>query len=155
MGGKATAYDYRRHLVARSTCDIVAGPPLLKDVTVTDWISKGVDAVEGAKAPVYTYLGYELFMTEQKDTGAYVIRRCRDFRPQLTELPCEAFATGFADKFKAPFKTVWLGHNRIMIVDTHTGRYVVHPFDADVHTGGDPFKFASGPLHTGLLPITM
>merc|ERR1711998_30069 len=154
--GNVTAFDYRRKLTANSTCDIVAMPPLVKEAALDDWILDGISKVASPKKPLqYTYLGYELYMTEQKDVGAYIIRRCRDFRPQLTELPCEAFSTGLSDMFRAPKKTVFLGNNRVMIVDTTFGDFTVHPFDADVHSGGDPFKFEMGPLFSGKLPITV
>lgn len=41
-----------------------------------------------------------------------------------------------------------------MFLNLETSDFVVHPFDADVHTGGDPFKLESGPLFAGKFPLT-
>jgi hypothetical protein len=148
-----SAFDYRRHLPFYSTCDSFITPPLLKNVKMHDWLSTGARSSGSQSALEFTHMGYEVFLVEDKETGSYVTRRCRDFRPQLTALPCEPLGTGQSDMLKAPYKTIFIGNNRAMILNTQTSAYSIHPFDVDVHTGGDPFRFSSGPLLSGNFPF--
>jgi hypothetical protein len=148
-----TAFDYRRHLPHNSQCDAFINPPLLEGVKLEDWMSTAAISSNSQSDLVYTHMGYEVFLIENKKTGAFLTRRCRDFRPQLTALPCEALGTGRSDKLKDPFRTIFIGNDRVLILNTETAEFDVHLFDADVHTGGDPFRFGLGPLISGTFPF--
>jgi hypothetical protein len=149
----ATAFDYRRHLRNSLQCGMFVQPPLLTGVKLEDWLSSGALASGSHENLTFTHMGYEVFLVEDKVTGSYLTRRCRDFRPQLEALPCEPLGTGQSDLLKAPFKTIFLGNSRAMILNTETGYFSIYPFDVDVHTGGDPFRFSSGPILSDFFPF--
>jgi hypothetical protein len=158
-----TVHDYHRGLRMDSSCDVMRNPPLMRNATVEDWLTAENPALDDIE---FTHMGYELLMTQVRQTqqhctancaildfdflfsppsklqnkklGTYVYRRCKDFQFGLAKVPCSPVASGKAIKLMAPWKLVFVGHNRAMLFNIATAEYGVYFFDADVHSGGDP-----------------
>merc|ERR1712048_762723 len=56
---QVTAFDFRRHIELKSTCDLVAQPPLLTGAKIEDWVAGGAKSSSDQESLEFTFLGYE------------------------------------------------------------------------------------------------
>ena len=85
-------FDYLREIKSNSTCDVMRAPPLLKNMTLDDWITDEKPDLSNVE---FTYMGGELFVYQVIGLLAslFTIFIILPFTPNLRF--CEEFLTFF------------------------------------------------------------